>query len=216
METVGRCLRVQALEGYAEKIRAMSFQDDYTALLGVRHGGKTGENAHYHVVVRTSIQEQTFRKRMKTLFPDGKGNAHMSIIPWDGNDKALSYLFHEDPDCQVIIRKGITDEYEAKLRAMNVQILKEVHSAKQKASWTLEEDAYQHMSEVRRDRPHVKITTHDIGTFMILRALRAGKYMPQPWLLKSMVLKVQFRLLEGNEGNEEAFANALCSEIFSR
>jgi len=212
METVGRCVRVQAHEGYAEKIRSLTFCDDYTGILAVRHGGLKGENPHYHIVVRTTLQEQTFRKRMKVLFPDGKGNKHMSIIPWDGNDKALSYLFHEDPDVAVIVRKGITDDYEAKLRAQNKEILAQVKTAKQKASWTLEEDAYTYFKELKENRP-VKITMLHIGEYIILHALRSGKYMPQPWLLKSMAIKVQFRLLEGHEGNEEAFACALANNI---
>jgi hypothetical protein len=216
METVGRCVRVQALEGYLDKIRSMTFSDDYTALLAVRHGGNKGENAHYHIVVRTGIQDQAFRKRMKTLFPDGKGNEHMSIKPWDGDDRALSYLFHEDPDCKVIIRKGITDEYEAKLREKNLQILNEVANAKKKASWTLEEDAYQHFAKNGPDTPYRKTSVDEIAIYMVLLSLREGKYMPQPWLLRSMVYKVQFRLLQGHEHNEEEFARALVANIFSR
>jgi len=212
METVGRCVRVQAYDGYAEKIRSLTFCEDYTGLLAVRHGGLKGENPHYHIVVRTTIQEQTFRKRMKTMFPDGKGNKHMSIVPWDGNDKALSYLFHEDPDVAVIVRKGITDDHEARLRAQNLQIKDLVKTAKQKASWTLEEDAYTYFKELKENRP-VKITVLHIGEYIILHALRSGKYMPQPWLLKSMAIKVQFRLLEGNVGAEEEFACALANNI---
>jgi len=206
-------VRIQAYDGYAEKIRALTFCEDYTGLLAVRHGGLKGENPHYHIVVRTTLQEQTFRKRMKVLFPDGKGNKHMSIVPWDGNDKALSYLFHEDPDVAVIIRKGITDDHEARLRAQNKEILAQVKTAKQKASWTLEEDAYTYFTEFKKTRPAVRISLIDIGEYIILHALRSGKYMPQPWLLKSMAIKVQFRLLEGHEGNEEAFAAALAINI---
>lgn len=205
-------MRLAALEGYAERIRGLTFCDDYTGILAVRHGGNKGENPHYHLVIRTSIQQQTFRKRMKTLFPEGKGNGHISIVPWDGDDKALSYLFHEDPDVTVTLRKGISDEYEAKLRAQNVAVQALVKTAKQKASWTLEDDAYNYFKELKDNRP-VRITLIHIGEYIILHALRSGKYMPQPWLLKSMAIKVQFRLLEGHEGNEEAFANALAINI---
>jgi len=216
METLGYCLRVQALETYSDKISALALVPDYTAVLAVKHNGSTGENPHYHIVVKTKVQPQAFRVRMKKTFPDGKGNQHMSLTSWDGNDKALSYLFHEEPNVQPLIRKGITDDYLQLLRTLNEKELTQVAAAKNKASHTLEEDAFNYfktfLKEHKRDPKY--ITEKDIAEYMILYALRHGKYPPQPWLCRAMAYKVKFRLLEGNEQAEEAYARLLANNMF--
>jgi len=215
METLGYCLRVQALEGYADKITALALTPDYTAVLAVKHNGSTGENPHYHVVVKTKVQPQAFRVRMKKTFPDGKGNQHMSLTSWDGNDKALSYLFHEEPNVQPIIRKGITDAYLQELRTLNEKELTQVATAKRKASHTLEDDAFEHFSAlIKKGHKAMFIPDKDIAAFMILFALRNGKYPPQPWLCRAMTFKVKFRLLGGREDAEEQYANLLAGNIF--
>ncbi|AYP28765.1 MAG: hypothetical protein [Cressdnaviricota sp.] len=211
METIGYCVRVQALEGYLEKIRALTFQEDYTAILSVRHNGSTKENPHYHIVIRTGVNQQAFRVRMKKLFPDGKGNQHMSIVPWDGDDKALSYLFHEEPDVTPVVKKGITDEFETKLRSSNETILSKVKEAKGKASHTLEEDAWFHFQSMK-----TKPNDIEIASFMILHALRNGKYVPQQWLLKAMTYRLQYRLLKGDVQREEQYATDLAQHFFMR
>lgn len=213
METVGYCFRVQALEGYAEKLRAMTLTPDYTALVSVRHAGKTGENPHYHGVVRTGVNPQAFRVRMKKTFPDGKGNQHMSIVPWDGDDKALSYLFHEDPECTLIARKGLTDDRLVELRAKNDAIQVLVKQAKQKASWTLEEDAYQYFLA---NPPHAGCVLQEkaVASRIYLIALQAGKYPPQPWLIRSMVIKVLFRMKHGELAQEEKYCDKLAEMLY--
>jgi hypothetical protein len=215
METVGYCVRVQAVEGYADKIRAMPLVADYAGLLAVQHSGGTKENLHYHIVIRTDVKSQTFRKRMKALFPEGKGNQHMSIKHWDGDDKALSYLFHELDDNEkstLIARKGLDDSRIEELRQLNNYIKIQVAEAKGKASHTLEEDAYLHFKELKQKH----LTPTEIATFMFLHAMRAGKYPPQPWLVRGMVARVQFRLLEGNTQLEEKLAESFAKDIFER
>ncbi|UAU47003.1 Rep [Chicken proventriculitis-associated circular virus 14] len=215
METLGYCLRVQALEGYGLKISSMTLNDDYAALLAVKHEGSSGENPHYHVVVKTKVNAQAFRVRMKKLFPDGKGNQHMSLTSWDGNDKALSYLFHEDPDGKPLARKGVDDEYLARLRIMNQKELTQVAAAKSKASHTLEEDAFIHFQAIAKKKGDSKYIQHkEIVAYMILFALRNGKYPPQAWLCRAMAYKVKFRLLEGREDAEVEYANLLANSLF--
>lgn len=213
MENVGYCVRVQALEGYSDKIAALTLTPDYMAVLAVKHVGIKGENPHYHMVVKCGVQPQAFRVRMKKLFPDGKGNQHMSIVNWDGNDKALSYLFHEEPDDPILVaRKGISDEYLHKLKSLNQEILLKVADAKQKAAHTLEEDAYLHFST----HPTLSRESWQIGAYMFLFAMRNGKYPPQRWLVQAMVTRVQFRLLNGDVNKEENMAEAFARDIFCR
>jgi len=215
MESVGYCVRVQALDGYADKISALVLNSDYTSLLAVKHKGKRKDNPHYHIVVRTMVKQQAFRVRLKNIFTEGKGNEHLSLRSWDGDDKALSYLFHEEHDAPCVARKGIDDEFLAKVKALNVQIVQAVNQAKTKSSHTLFDDALAHFG---RNNPTVaevkRIPDYDIAEYMILHALRAGKYAPAGWLVKQMVLKVKFHLLRGNDSAEEEFARKIAMDLF--
>lgn len=65
----------------------------------------------------------------------------MSIKPWDGSDDACSYMFHE-PDAEVVIKKGVSDAQLDQFIARNKHVQAEVKEAKEKASWTIEEEAY--------------------------------------------------------------------------
>jgi hypothetical protein len=210
METVGYLVRVQALEGYALKIQSMTYTEDYVGILGVRHNGSTKENPHYHIVIRTAVNPQAFRKRMKTLFPDGKGNPHMAITGWDGDDKALSYLFHEEADVEPLIRKGISDEFLTKLRSDNVEISLGVQKSKTKASHTLEEDVYNHCLEKGLKGP----SDIYLAKQFYLLAHRLGKYPPQPWKCKAMVIKVKFRLMNGSLEQEDEYAENLAKLLY--
>jgi len=208
METVGYCVRVQALDGYATKIVTLSLQ--YDAIIAVKHKGKKGDNPHYHIVVRTTVKPQAFRVRMKVIFNEGKGNEHMSIRNWDGKNQAMSYLFHEDRDATPLCKRGITDEFLQTLRMMNDDVQVEVKKAKEKAANGLWEPAYNHF----KDDGSRYLDDAEIGQFIILTALRGDKYMPQPWLLKAMVIKVKFKILEGSVAAEENYARQLAANIF--
>lgn len=81
---------------------------------------------------------------MKKIFDQGKGNGHMSIKPWDGSNDACSYMFHE-PDAQIVVRKGVSDAQLVEFKARNQHVQAEVTKAKEKASWTIEEEAYQRL-----------------------------------------------------------------------
>lgn len=215
METIGYCVRVQALDGYAQKIVSMQLQTDYQSILSVKHSGKRQDNPHYHIVVKTNVKPQAFRVRMKNVFSDGRGNEHMSIRAWDGDTKALSYLFHEDADVVPIIRHGISDKFLQEIRTQNEQITERVAKLKNKSSHTLFDDALIHFGELAPDVPSVnRLSVIDIARFMILHACRVGKYPPSPWLLKQMVLKLKFALLRGDVHAEESYATALAQEIY--
>lgn len=215
METVGYCIRVQALDGYADKIGGLYLDSDYTSLISVKHHGKKNDNPHYHIVVRTAVKAQAFRVRMKKIFSDAKGNQHMSLRQWDGDSKAISYLFHEDPESPLVVRKGITDDFLAICKSQNVVISALVVKAKTKASVTLFDDALEHFGKSKPTVSDVKrLSDEDMGTWMILYALRNGKYAPPAWQLRQMVVKVKFHLLRGNEDAEDEYARELARNIF--
>jgi len=206
MESVGFCVRVDARDGYADKIGALTLQ--YDSVVAVRHGGKTNENPHYHLVIKTSILPQAFRKRMKLLFPEGKGNQHMSIKPYDGAIEAVSYLFHEDPDAQLLVQHGVSDDYITKARTVNQKVRVMVQEAKERASWKLEDDVFEHLDKTQG------YSDRHIAKLLYLTALRSGKYPPQPHHCRVMTQKIQFRLCNGNEHEEERLCASLAENVF--
>lgn len=134
----------------------------------------------------------------------------MSIKPWDGNNDALAYLFHEDEESVLLVQHNVSDETIAKCRARNREVSALVNASKSKASWLLEEVVFQQLKDI----PYV--CEADIGQQLILAALRHGKYVPQPWHVKAMTHRIQFRKLEGSEEKEEEFAMRLSRQIFFR
>lgn len=214
MDVHGYCVRVDALDGYSDKIKMLSVVADYDSFIAVAHQGSTKENPHYHLVVRTKVKDQAFRVRMKKVFDKGKGNGHMSIKPWDGCNDAVAYLFHEDDNATIVARRGVSDETITEAKQRNQQVQREIAKAKDRASWRLEEEVFESVRR-RSFRPH-EDSTDTIAKEIILLALRSGRYMPNDYLLKSMVTRIQFKLLNGDVAAEEAFAEAHVQRIFHR
>jgi len=210
MEYNGYCVRVQALDGYAEKIRMLPATTDYQSIAAIDHKGKTGENAHYHFVIKTDVKDQAFRVRMKKVFNLGKGNEHMSIKTWDGALEAISYLFHEEPDGALMLQHNISDETVAKARELNKTIQTKVATAKERASWKIEEEIYQYLLS----QPNLPRDEYNISKQIILFALRHDKYVPNDFLLKAMTYKIQFRLMDGDLNDEEKFAKQYVARVF--
>lgn len=210
----GHCVRVDARDGYLDKISALAICPDYTSMIAVKHLGKSKENPHYHLVVKTQVKDQAFRVRMKKVFDMGKGNQHMSIKPWDGSIDAISYLFHEDDTDDVIVcRKNITDETIAKAKERNRDVKTKIEAAKERASWKLEETLYQHIMSTTPTRTNVW-GEHDLAKELVLLALRNDKYVPNDYQLKAMVTKLKFRLLKGNVRDEEEFATNYVNRVY--
>jgi len=219
MDYIGYCVRVDAMEGYSDKIPSLKLYDDFMSIIGVKHKGATKENPHYHFVIQTNVKDQAFRVRLRKVFDQGKGNAHMSIKAWDGKQEAISYLFHEDEDAVIVLRHNISDETVAQAKLLNRQVQQMVTDNKLKASWRAEEIVYEQIVKERAKRDaagdrEVFLSDTEIGQRLLLTCLRTGKYTPQPWLVRAMTQRIQFKLLNGNDEDEEAFAMRLARNIF--
>jgi len=212
MNTLGYCVRVDALDGYADKLPLLQASEDYKSIVAVRHKGNKGENPHYHFVVQTQIASQAFRVRMRKIFDQGKGNGHMSIKPWDGNNDAISYLFHEDENTTLLVQYQVSDETIAQCKERNRQVTAMVNASKAKASWLLEEVVYEALKKSHPDGAGEAY----IGQQLILAALRNGKYVPQPWHIRAMTQRIEFRMINGFIEKEEDFAMRLSRQIFYR
>lgn len=221
MEYNGYCVRVQAFDGYADKIKQLAFVTDYQSIVAIGHRGGTGENPHYHLVVRTLVKDQAFRVRMKKVFDSGKGNAHMSIKPWDGALEAISYLFHEEPDGELLLRHNVPKETIDKARELNKSVKQKVEQAKSRAAWRLEDAVYEELIVKYQCHPKYMIATgehiqDEIGKVIVLHALRHDKYVPNDYLLRAMVTKLRFRLLDGDPDTEESLADQIVQRVFHR
>lgn len=210
MDTHGYCLRVDALDGYSDKLPMLSACEDYKSIIAVKHMGNSKENPHFHLVVRTQVAGQAFRVRMRKIFDQGKGNGHMSIKPWDGNNDAISYLFHEDENTTILVQHNISDETVAQAKERCKRVVEMVQASKAKAAWHLEDIVYEQV----KDQPTISEAT--IGQRLILAALRNGKYVPQPWHIRAMTQRIQFKMLNGFLESEEDFAMRLSRQIFYR
>lgn len=210
MDSVGYCVRVDAIDGYREKMILLPAVKDYRSIVAVKHMGRTGENPHFHLVLQTDVASQAFRVRMRKVFDQGKGNGHMSIKAWDGNHDAISYLFHEDENTELILQHNVSDETITKCKERNRDVQALVATAKSKASWRLEEVVYQQMLKEGVTREGEV----SIASRLLLTALRNGSYAPQAWLIKSMVTRIQFRLLNGDIHDEEVFVDKLARSIY--
>lgn len=207
MDTIGFFIRVQAYESYEEKIKLLHLTSDYKSVFAVRHKGKKGENEHYHIIISTRVQPQAFRVRMKKIFDKGKGNEHMSIKRFDGNEDTYAYCFHEDV-AEIIVREGISDELIARARERNEAVQKQVTEAKEKASWTLEEDCINYFKEWS----HIP-TEREVADRLVRIAFDRNKYVPNPYLARQIISNVRFKLCDGDLTKEDAVVRSIVDRI---
>lgn len=206
----GFCVRIDALETYREKILMLTAVEDYLSILGVQHQGVTKENPHFHLVIESTIDLQAFRKRMKKIFNLSKGNGNMSIKPWDGNEDAYSYLFHEDPNSSILVQKGIADTTITKAKDRNLAVQREIQQSKGKATWRAEDIVRKQLDAKRPEKYY-----HREVCAMLYRAcLTHGKYPPNEYKAKQMVAKLRWELYEGDEVMEEEMIDTYVNSVY--
>ena len=93
-----------------------------------------------------------------------------------------SYLFHEDPESVLLVQHNVSDETVAQAKARNRQVTEMVQASKAKAAWQLESIV---LEDIRK-RSAEPWSESRIGQQLILTALRAGKYVPQPWHVREL------------------------------
>lgn len=191
----GYCVRITEYPNYGDRITALTMTTDYESILSFHHKGATGENPHYHLVIRTQCKLKAFRARFVKIFDLGKGNEHMSIKPWDGDNEAYSYMFHESPDGKPYLQYKVSDEQVEEYRQMNKKIQQLVVQAKGKASYHLE----QIVLDLLEKGHHYSDFT--IGCMVIREAMVRDKYHPNDFQLRSIIDRIQFKRheLDSNE-----------------
>jgi len=191
-------MRLNIIESYEDKVRALAMTEDYTKVLAISHKGEKGENPHYHITFLTNVKPKAFRARMVKTFDLGKGNQHMSIKEWDGKDEANAYMFHEK-GYRMILNKGYSEDDILRFIKINEEVTKKVEKAKEKASWKLEEILVNKITlEVDKERIK-RMTSRDIAYYVLRECFESDKYQPNDFQLKGMCDRINYKLKEPTE-----------------
>lgn len=177
-------IRLQALDGYDGKISTLLSSDRFHRTIRIHHTGKKGDNPHYHMLITTDYKQPALRAEFKKHFTLATGNRHLSIKKWDGNIKALAYLFHEGTQPTDI--KGFLDEELELAREINTQV-KEV--IKKNAPAQVVEEA----TEYFRGKTPGAI---QIFSYIYDRYKNSGDWLPNKYQFERYIHRIQANLAE--------------------
>jgi len=145
-------------------------------MVGYHHGDKAGApHAHIALKTKSELQKQSIDKALKDVFGLTSRTTYSSK-PWDGDMKALSYMYH-DSKGKVVDYMGLSEEQLDDLRRSCALITAAVKVAKEKAShkvidYVIERhDPAWGRSEIGECilRAVANGTFHDPGDFMLER-----------------------------------------------
>ena len=140
--------------------------EDY--MMGLHIGGKTGKpHAHIALKMKSDLQKQSLDVRIKKLF--GVERSDYSSKVWDGDLKALSYMYH-DPAGRVIVGFGLTEAQVNDLQRMNAVAQEIVAEAKEKASYKVVQYVLDKIKE-----SGCKWTVYEIG-WEIQKGVYSGRF----------------------------------------
>lgn len=167
---------------------------DLESVLIATHVGDRNEGEHIHLVVSLSsnLQKQSFDQRLKQIY-GVKGNANYSSKPWDGDDRACSYLFH-DPKAEIILNKGYTESDLDRYRKLNDDVQKVIAVNKERASSRHVEKVLQLAQDSGR-----KWSKQEILAEFVHRIRRGEMYEPGDFRMKCYIEEVQCRQLTDEE-----------------
>lgn len=163
---------------------------DYDGMLvGFHHGDKRGApHAHICLNLKSELQKQSLDTRFKKLY-DVSGSQYSSKA-WDGDKKAMSYLYHDSKGV-VENHMGLTDHELEELQGLNHEIQKVVQVNKGRASHKVVEYVLQHAT--------LGWTRYDIGE-CILRAVAQGEfYDPGDFALERYINEIELKLAKDNK-----------------
>ena len=175
-----------------EKLKVMLSWIDCTRLLSAHHMGDKKENPHVHFVITLSseLQKQSWDTRFKKLFaPDKKSS--WSTKPWDGQDFACSYLFHEDT-ADVLVVKGFTDA--------DILRFKDINATSQKVQAVNRERGIKRVVERVIDEMGATPWSRYYILKRLLEMIKTGEmYEPGDFMLKRYVEEIYLKSLPDDQ-----------------
>lgn len=168
--------------------------DFESMMVGYHHGDKKGApHAHICIIFKVERQKQSIDVRFKKLFEVEKSN--YSSKPWDGDKKAMSYLYHDEKG-RVDNFMNLDEKEIEELKDLNTQIQKVVQANKARASNRVVDYVIQ-MAIEGADGNSAVFRTWDrrrIGT-VILEAVAEGKfYDPGDFQLEKYLNEIELKL----------------------
>lgn len=154
-------------------------------MAGFHIGGRTGK-PHVHIALRlkSELQKQSIDARFKKLY-DVKGADYSSKV-WDGDNKALSYMYHDEKG-RVENRLGLSEAEVADLQRMNKIVQETVKIAKEKASYKIVDYV---LEKIREDREDAIWSAYEIG-WCIQQAIYSGRFHePGDFMLERYVNEI--------------------------
>lgn len=197
-------VRITAPHEHCEnKLRDVKGWIDYEAsMVGFHIGGKTGK-PHIHIALKmkTELQKQSIDARFKKLF-DVKGADYSSKI-WDGDNKALSYMYHDEGG-RVISDLGLSEAEIADLKRMNAIVQEQVKVAKEKASYKCVE----YVLEKIRESGYTW-TAYEIG-WCIQQAIYSGRiHEPGDYQLERFINEILCKQCTSEDELRRMFENRM-------
>lgn len=208
-EHPGVFIRLNEHEGYEQHLKkCFHDKEEYTHILGVKHRGSRGENPHWHILISTQQSIDAVRKRIKLFFKEGKGNAHCSIVPWDGRlPGAGSYLFHEI-DVPIVLQKNISEEHITICKENNDRIQVLVQEAKDKASYKLVDRVIDVLKDTPEFDRYINWTKSNIREVMIDVLFETQIHPPTKWQFDAYCNEILMKLYIP-AGDKQGYKNQL-------
>lgn len=172
-------------EHIENKVKEMKGWVDYTgSFIGYHTGDKTKkQHAHVALKISSELQKQSLDTRMKKLF--GVERSDYSSKPWDGEDDALAYMYH-DKEAKIDNDLKLTAEQIESLKARNNDIQKIVAKAKEQAS----NRVVDHVLTKIREAGGESWTEYEIG-YAIQKAIHQGLfYDPGDFVLERYINEI--------------------------
>lgn len=204
-------LRLQEYQGYSDSFVSV-FGDRFDRLLCVRHLGKSRENPHYHFVFRTDYKDSALRKYLKLHFTQGKGNGHMSLKPWDGQDEALSYMFHEGTD--PIMNKGFSQDEINGLKEKDLSVRESHVKASDMCQLILDEIMALPNGPSVMQREVYKTRRYIFG-FIYSYFLKKGEWMPNRFQFERYINRIRMLYVIQNCDKYKCIGSAYADQLFT-
>lgn len=183
-------IRIQALDGYDGLIQSFFADDRFTETIRVHHTGKHRNNPHYHLCVKTDYsQAQTLRKAIQKTMNKAKGNKHVSVKAWDGEVRAVAYLFHEGTEPDMI--RGIPQSFINEARMLNQTIQEEIEK---NTVGKVCDEATLYFAALGK-----KVTDPMIFSYLYDRYHKTGDWLPNRYQFERYIVRIRANLAQSKE-----------------
>lgn len=180
---------------------------DLQSILAVLHIGDKTEKEHVHMVITltSELQKQSLDTRLKQIY--GVKGSDYSSKPWDGDESACSYLFH-DKTATISANKGYSDDDIERFKKQNESVQKVVELNKSRAPGRCVDRV---MQEIRDSGE--EWTKHQIA-IRLLKKIRDGEmYEPGDFVLRRHIEEIYMRQL--SDAAYEGYASSRAEFLIS-